>query len=57
MEERYPPINIKFNDRKRYYDHFIDFHLNNSNSQMLLEMIKKYISVKMIWKLLKHYIS
>jgi Fic family protein len=53
MKEGYPPINIKFKDRKIYYDCFTHFHLNNSNPQMLTELIaecvqeelSKYISV------------
>lgn len=52
MKEGYPPINIKFKDRKRYYDSFTDCHLNNSNPQMLIEMIKEYVEEE-----LKKYIS
>ncbi|NLJ78697.1 MAG: Fic family protein [Tissierellia bacterium] len=43
MKEGYPPINIKFKDRKRYYNSFVDFHLNKSNPRMLTEMIKDYV--------------
>ncbi len=52
MKEGYPPINIKFKDRKRYYNCFTDFHLNNSNPQMLIEMIEEYIQEE-----LERYIS
>lgn len=43
MKAGYPPVNIKFKDRKRYYDCFTYYHLNNSNPQMLIEMIQEYI--------------
>lgn len=43
MKAGYPPANIKFKDRKRYYDCFTYYHLNNSNPQMLIEMIQEYI--------------
>lgn len=39
----YPPINIKFSDRKRYYNCFEDYHKNNNPKQM----------VKLITKLLE----
>lgn len=52
MKEGYPPINIKFKDRKRYYDCFTDFDLNNSNPQMLTKMIEEYVEEE-----LKRYIS
>ncbi|QQY79683.1 Fic/DOC family protein [Keratinibaculum paraultunense] len=52
MKEGYPPINIKFKDRKRYYNCFTDFQLNNSNPQMLIEMIEEYIQEE-----LERYIS
>jgi len=52
MKEGYPPINIKFKDRKRYYNCFRNFHLNNSNPQMLIEMIKEYVEEE-----LERYIS
>ena len=52
MKEGYPPINIKFKDRKRYYNCFTDFYLNNSNPQMLIEMIEEYVQEE-----LERYIS
>ena len=52
MKEGYPPINIKFKDRKRYYNCFTDFYLNNSNPQMLMEMIEEYVQEE-----LERYIS
>lgn len=52
MKAGYPPVNIKFKDRKRYYDCFTYYHLNNSNPQMLIEMIQEYIEEE-----LRKYIS
>ncbi len=43
MKEAYPPINIKFKDRKKYYDCFTDYHLNNKNPFMLIEIVKRYV--------------
>lgn len=43
MKEGYPPINIKFKDRKKYYDCFTDYHLNNKNPFMLIEIVKRYV--------------
>ena len=43
MKEGYPPINIKFKDRKRYYDSFADYHLKSGNPSMLTDMVIKYI--------------
>ncbi|NLY44600.1 MAG: Fic family protein [Tissierella sp.] len=51
MKEGYPPINIKFQDRKKYYDCFTDYHLKNDPS-MLVNMVKKYIEEE-----LERYIS
>jgi len=33
MKEGYPPINIKFSDRKRYYDCFTSYHSNGEDHQ------------------------
>lgn len=52
MKEGYPPINIKFKDRKRYYDCFTDYHLNNSDPQMFIKMIGEYVEGE-----LERYIS
>lgn len=43
MKEGYPPINIKFKDRRKYYDCFSDYHLKNGNSNMLINMVTKYV--------------
>lgn len=52
MKEGYPPINIKFKDRRKYYDCFSDYHLKNGNPNMLINMVTKYIEEE-----LEKYIS
>jgi Fic family protein len=52
MKEGYPPINIKFKDRRKYYECFVDFHSKNNNPSMLVNMVEKYIEEE-----LKKYIS
>lgn len=52
MKEGYPPINIKFQDRKKYYDCFSDYHFKNGNPSMLTTMVTKYIEEE-----LEKYIS
>ena len=43
MKEGYPPINIKFKDRRKYYDCFTDYHKNESNPIMLTKMLTGYV--------------
>lgn len=38
----YPPINVKFRDRKRYYDAFDAFYRNN-NSKPMIDIIAEYV--------------
>lgn len=52
MKEGYPPINIKFKDRRKYYDCFSDYHLKNNDPSMLISMVTKYVEEE-----LKKYIS
>lgn len=52
MKEGYPPINIKFKDRRKYYDCFSDYHLKNGNPNMLINMVTKYVEEE-----LEKYIS
>ncbi len=52
MKEGYPPINIKFKDRRKYYDCFSDYHLKNGDSSMLVSMVTKYVEEE-----LEKYIS
>ena len=41
----YPPINVKFTDRKRYYDAFDVFYKNNDPTPMT-ELIAEYIDLR-----------
>lgn len=43
MKEGYPPINIKFKDRKKYYECFTAYHTNNEEPSMLVNMVEEYI--------------
>ena len=38
----YPPINVKFRDRKRYYDAFDAFYRDN-NSKPMIDIIAEYV--------------
>lgn len=38
----YPPINVKFSDRKRYYDAFDAFYKDN-NSKPMIDIIAEYV--------------
>ncbi len=42
MREGYPPINIKFQDRGKYYDCFAGYH-NQDNPDMLTNLIREYV--------------
>lgn len=39
----YPPINMKFNDTRRYYDSFKYYHENNGDAANLIELIAEYV--------------
>ena len=41
----YPPINVKFTDRKRYYDAFDAFYKNNDPT-LMTELIAEYIDLR-----------
>ena len=41
----YPPINVKFTDRKRYYDAFDAFYKDNDATPMT-ELIAEYINLR-----------
>ncbi|MDD4729840.1 MAG: Fic family protein, partial [Dysgonamonadaceae bacterium] len=52
MQQGYPPINIKFQDRKKYYSCFEDYHKSNNAtsmiklvSKLLEEEMKKYLKL------------
>jgi Fic family protein len=42
MKEGYPPINIKFTDRDRYYDCFNHYRENNYRPFMMAELVSEY---------------
>ena len=46
MKLGYPPIDIKFTDRVKYYDAFDDYHVNGSFTAME-ELIGKYINERL----------
>jgi Fic family protein len=46
MKLGYPPIDIKFTDRVKYYDAFDDYHVNGSLNAME-ELIGKYINERL----------
>ncbi|HZJ83857.1 MAG TPA: hypothetical protein VFD57_08640 [Clostridia bacterium] len=43
MKNGYPPVNIKFQDRRRYYDCFTDYYKKGEEPSMLISMIKEYV--------------
>jgi Fic family protein len=51
MQAGYPPINVKFADRKRYYDCFDSFYRENDASPMV-EMISAYAKERIAQMLL-----
>lgn len=46
MQNGYPPINVKFADRKRYYDAFDSYNRNNDESAMV-QMVAEYIEERL----------
>ncbi len=46
MQNGYPPVNVKFTDRKRYYEAFNAFHINNDISRMVI-MIGEYVEERL----------
>lgn len=51
MQNGYPPINVKFADRKRYYDAFDSYYRDN-NASTMIDMIAEYVEER-----LSQYIS
>ena len=55
MKNSYVPINIKYKERRRYYDAFKSYNENNDIDKMtslvcdyLIEELNKYINIKKI---------
>lgn len=46
MKAGYPPIDIKFTDRLKYYQAFDEYHLKNNISPMA-DMFARYLNQKM----------
>jgi Fic family protein len=42
MKEGYPPVNIKFSDRTKYYDCFTHYRNNDNNASQMTELIGGY---------------
>lgn len=42
----YPPINVKFTDRKRYYDAFDEYY-RNENANKMIELIAGYVNKRL----------
>jgi len=43
MKEGYPVINVKFADRRRYYDCFTSHHQSGGNPEAMTQMIAEYV--------------
>jgi Fic family protein len=43
MKEGYPPINIKFGDRRRYYDCFTSYHSYGKDPSEMISLVKQYL--------------
>jgi len=52
MKEGYPPVNIKFSDRDRYYDCFNHYRNNDNDCSKMTELVSEYAADE-----LKRYID
>lgn len=43
MKEGYPAINVKFADRRRYYDCFTSYHESNGDPKAIIQMVAEYV--------------
>ncbi|MDR3542911.1 MAG: Fic family protein [Desulfosporosinus sp.] len=48
MKEGYPPINIKFSDRKRYYDCFTSYHTNGEDPSEMVSLVGEYLEEELL---------
>ena len=46
MENRYPPINLKFTDRKRYYEAF-DNYYRDDDAGVMVQMVAEYVQKRL----------
>lgn len=52
MKEGYPAINVKFADRRKYYDCFTAYHQLGGNPQAMVELVAGYVA-----EVLERYLS
>jgi Fic family protein len=50
MQNGYPPVNVKFADRRRYYDCFDSFY-RDGNASPMIEMVAEYVEERLRWYL------
>jgi hypothetical protein len=48
MKEGYPPINIKFSDRKRYYECFTSYHINGEDPSEMVSLVGEYLEEELL---------
>lgn len=48
MKADYPPINIKFGDRKRYYDCFTSYHTNGEDPSEMVSLVGEYLEEELM---------
>lgn len=46
MQNGYPPINVKFTDRKRYYEAFDSYYRDNDAGAMI-QMVAEYVEERL----------
>lgn len=44
----YPPINMKFQDTRRYYDSIKFYHENNGDPAKLIELVQEYVQEELM---------
>lgn len=47
MKQGYPPINIKFADRRRYYDAFTAYHREGDGGNAMVRLVSEYLVARM----------
>ena len=52
MQNGYPPVNVKFADRRRYYDCFDSFY-RDGNAAPMIEMVAEYVEERLRWYLVR----
>lgn len=46
MQNGYPPVNVKYSDRKKYYEAFDEYYENN-NADKMIELISGYVEERL----------